>query len=240
VVLRLDRGNCKGHIHVSTKVGIITEGVIDEALLPPLLERIALDRADFDWPVEADDLAEIFPMRKRGHGGVLDTVRKLVAIMDSSPPSDHAFFVILLDARTRPVYERVRKLISGKHRFVLGLAIEEIEAWWLADRQNTLAWLRLPPGNPTGCRYWDKDYSPEQDPDPKVTLDELTLASPNLDRRYGKRGNVSLAWEFAEEHWRPGARLDAIGDGCPKGFRPFCRKATQEFRHEKARQRRLV
>ncbi len=36
---------------MSTRVGIITEGPIDQALLPPLLSRIAELRAEFRWPV---------------------------------------------------------------------------------------------------------------------------------------------------------------------------------------------
>ena len=67
---------------MSTRIGIIAEGPIDHALLPVLLERIALERASFGWPVAPDDVAEVFQIRKRGHGGVLETVRRLVL-----PPS---------------------------------------------------------------------------------------------------------------------------------------------------------
>ena len=41
----------------ATRVGIIAEGPIDHALLPALLERIARDRAAFDWPVLGEDAA---------------------------------------------------------------------------------------------------------------------------------------------------------------------------------------
>lgn len=224
---------------MSTKVGIITEGPIDDALLPALLERIAHVRASFDWPIEAIDLLDIIPIRKRGHGGVLESVRRLVDFMDASPPSGHDFFVILLDHRTRAVYREVRKLIAGKHHFVLGVAIEEIEAWWLADRNSTLAWLGLPDGRPDGLRYWAKGYSPERDAAPKVTLDELTCISPNVDQRYGRNGNLSLARDFADECWRQHARLGAIERGCPQGFAPFCKDATQAFRSAKKQRGRL-
>ena len=127
---------------MSTKIGIIAEGPIDHALLPALLERIARDRAGYNWPVRPEDVAEVFQIRKRGHGGVLETVRKLVAAL-STDVYDHAFFVIMLDRRTRPVQEEIRTLISPHGRFVMGIAIEEIEAWWLADRRNTLAWAGM-------------------------------------------------------------------------------------------------
>ena len=70
--------------------------------------------------------------------------------------------------------EEIRQLIAGHARFVMGVAIEEIEAWWLADRRNTLAWAHLVPRPPAHCRYAAADYHAESDPDPKATLDELT------------------------------------------------------------------
>jgi hypothetical protein len=168
---------------VSTKIGIIAEGSIDHALLPALLSRIAEDKALFTWPVTADDIAEVFPIRKRGHGGVLETVRALVKALDTKYFS-HACFVILLDHRTRRVQEEIQKLIRGKARFVLGIAIEEMEAWWLGDRTNTLAWTRLHNALPADCRYAAANYQAENDDAPKRTLDELTRVSDRFDRYY--------------------------------------------------------
>ncbi len=76
---------------MSTKIGIITEGQIDDILLPVLLERIARDRAEFSWPTMPDDLGRVIPIRKRGHGGVLEAIRSLVKFLDENPPTDHAF-----------------------------------------------------------------------------------------------------------------------------------------------------
>ena len=111
--------NGRSAISVSTKVGIIAEGPIDYVLLPALLERIARDRVGYKWPVSPDDLAQVFHIRKRGHGRVLETVRRLVEAL-SHEEYDHAFFVILLDRRTRPVQEEIRQLIAGHGRFVMG------------------------------------------------------------------------------------------------------------------------
>jgi hypothetical protein len=94
---------------VSTKIGVITEGVVDDLLLSVLLERIARDRAAFDWPVMPDDLGEIILLRKRGHGGVVEAVRQIVGYLDQHPPTNHAFFVILLDRRTRQAQEKVKR-----------------------------------------------------------------------------------------------------------------------------------
>jgi len=111
----------------------------------------------------------------------------------------------------------------------MGVAIEEIEAWWLADRRNTLAWAHLLPRPPAHCRYATADYHAESDPDPKATLDELTRESDHFDRFYGE-GNVDMATEFAENYWKPSAWLDDIRTQCSAGYRPFEDDVTQCFR----------
>ena len=222
---------------MSTKVGIIAEGPIDHALLPVLLERIARDRANYDWPVAPDDVAQFFSIRKRGHGGVLEAVRNLVSAL-STQVYGHAFYVILLDRRTRAVQREVRKLLSKHDRFILGIAIEEIEAWWLADRTNTLAWTGLSSSLPATCRFAKPRYQSERDDDPKRTIDELTRLSDRFDSYYG-RGNLELAREFVENHWKDHARLDDLRTQCPRGYVPFEQAVTNEFRSAARRARRL-
>ena len=222
---------------MSTRVGLIVEGPIDHLLVSALLERIAADRADFSWPVTPQDVADIIPIRKRGDGGVLDTVRKLIRYLDRRP-DEYAFFVVVLDRRTRPVQEKIRRIIRGKSRFLLAIAREEIEAWWLGDRTSTLTWLRLEANALAHTRYGARGYKAERDPAPKRTLDELTRESDAVDQTYGQ-GNTELARRFTEQLWREHACLDEIEQQCPRGFKPFCRKATQALRAEKTRQARL-
>jgi hypothetical protein len=222
---------------MSTKIGIIAEGPIDHVLIPPLLERIARDRAQFTWPVSSDDVAEMFSVRKRGHGGVIESVRKLVHALDTKS-FEHVLFVILLDRRTYPVQAEVRKLIRGKERFVLGVAIEEIEAWWLGDRTNTLRWAGFVEALPANCRYAAARYRAERDDDPKKTLHELTARSSRFDRCYGQ-GNLDLAQDFAEQFWQPSANLDEIASQCSQGYTPFEQKVTDRFRHIRTASGRL-
>jgi hypothetical protein len=216
---------------VSTKIGIVTEGSIDHVLLSALLTRISQEKANFTWPLDTEDAAELFPVRKRGHGGVVETVRRIVRALDSQT-FDHACFVILLDHRTRAAQTKVRKLIAGRERFVLGIAIKEIEAWWLGDRTNTLAWTGLRDRLPESCRYGASAYHAERDDVPKRTLDELTHLSDSFDRFYGD-GSMELAIEFVDNYWRPNARLDEIAAQCSGGYRPFEAKMTTQF--ERAR-----
>lgn len=213
---------------MSTRVGIIAEGPIDHALLLALLSRIVAEKVGLTWPLHGEDAADLFPIRKRGHGGVLVTVRALVEVLDTQY-FDHHCFVILLDRRTRAVQEEIAKLIAGRDRFVLGVAVEEIEAWWLGDRTNTLAWSGLADDLPDDCRYAAVKYKAEADDDPKKTLDELTRLSERFDRWYGE-GNVDLACEFAEDYWKENARLDEMAAQCPHSYRPFQRELVNQFR----------
>ncbi|MBY0527366.1 MAG: hypothetical protein K2R98_28480 [Gemmataceae bacterium] len=213
---------------MSTKIGIIAEGPIDHALLPPLLSRIAAEKAGITWPLRADDVAELFFLRKRGHGGVLEAVRHLVGAIDTTH-FDHACFVILLDRRTQAVQAEVKQLITGRERFVLGIASEEVEAWWLGDRTNTLAWSQLNGKLPAECRYGQSAYKAEADDHPKATLDELTRLSDRFDHYYGD-GNLDLALDFAENHWQGYARIDEISAQCPKNYRPFQKDIVNQFR----------
>ena len=168
---------------------------------------------------------------------MLEAVRKLVSVLDTEY-FDHAFFVILLDRRTRAVRARVRRLLRNRHRFAMGVAIEEIEAWWLGDRENTLSWSGLAGCLPSDAKYARKDYQAEADDEPKKTLDELTRLSVRFDRCYGQ-GNVELALEFAEDYWRKHAKLDAIRIQCPQGYGQFEQTVTNHFRATKSAAGRL-
>ena len=181
----------------------------------------------------------VFPMRRRGHGGVLKAVERLVSCLVANPMSEYAFFVVVVDSGPEGVLRRLRRLVRANPRLVLGIAVREIEAWWLADRRNTLAWLELERQPDGTARYWAKGYSPERDRRPKTTLDELTLRAPRLEQHYGD-GNTELAREFAEDYWGKSAELDAIAASCPRGFAPFCDATTAALLAEKRRQSRLL
>ncbi len=221
----------------ATRIGIISEGRIDQLLVGALIECIARERAKFTWPLMPNDAAEIFPVRKRGHGAVFETVERLVKALEGSLYDQYAFFVIVLDNRATAAQRRIRRLIRGQTRFVFGIAIQEIEAWWLGDRVNTLEWFGLTAVVPKAARYWGRRYTAEKDPSPKRTLDELTQLSPAVDRRYGQ-GNAQLAQEFADV-WKHTARLEGVEFQCPRGFRPFCQDATDALKRAKQTSGRL-
>jgi len=220
---------------MASKIGVIVEGAIDYALVSALLERIAYDRASYDWPVHPDECADIIQIRKRGQGGVLEKVRALIGVLRNVVP-DYDFFVVVLDQKTSSVQQKLRKMFP-RQGFVFGIAIKEIEAWWLGDRLSTLGWLGLDADSIRHVRYSAKRYKAERDDNPKLTLDELTCLSDNLDFCYGD-GNLRLAREFSET-WKNSARLDDIEQQCPRGFGKFARKTASEFVRVKADKGRL-
>jgi hypothetical protein len=196
-------------------------------LLPPLVRQVAHERADVRWPVAVDSAFEWLQMRPRGHGGVWMAVKRIVKVLSASSDLPFAFVIILLDRRTERIQRKIRKLIAGNDRFLLATAKEEIEAWWLGDRTNTLSWLgfRTPPA---GSRYAAAGYPAERDLHPKRTLHELTERSNRVDRAYGE-GNLDLARDFAEL-WETRVRLGEIETQCPAQFPPFCDATAGAFK----------
>lgn len=215
----------------ATRIGLICEGRTDEILAAVLLRRIARDKAGFHWPIDPvrpEDAIERLPLRRSwGQGAVVKRLQKLVKFLERNMNSV-SLFVVLLDYKhnAREIRE-VRRLIGSRRNFILGIPIQEIEAWWLADRRATLGWLGLANNPRRNARYWAENYRAEKDSDPKRTLDELTRLSSNVERTYG-RGSVDLAQDFARM-WEQCARLGDIKAACPKGFKPFCKKATAAF-----------
>ncbi len=163
----------------------------------------------------------------RGHGGVQKALERFVRVLRGSSEFPYSFVVILLDQRTAKVQTRVKKLIRGDDRFVLGICKKEIEAWWLGDRTNTLGWLGFPEA-PSESAYARRKYSAERDEQPKKTLDELTKLSDECDRSYGE-GNQDLAREFAEI-WDERIHLQEIKSQCPEKFPRFLKDIETAFR----------
>ncbi|TCP55947.1 hypothetical protein EV586_103606 [Tumebacillus sp. BK434] len=218
------------------KVAFLGEGEIDDILLPPLITTIAKNKADVQWPLHfsADIRKNVgFGM---GFGEVKVAVRKLVEALDADPAAfrkNFDYVIVLLDgARTTEAQNEIRELIEGKNEFIFGLAIKEVEAWILADRDHVIEWLGIGRRDCPTCRFWQAGYSPERDPDPKETLTQLLQAS---DSDYDVWCS-GAAEEFVDEYWKgtflPDDRIEmrdwsgkadlqTMAERCPYGYRPF-------------------
>jgi hypothetical protein len=210
------------------KVTLICEGSIDQALVYPLISRIA-ESVGIKWPLNfSSDEFNLSLIRKSGHGGVLEKVRRVVDRIKRYEFLRPDILVIVLDhKKTSKVVDEIKRLIRGVDWIVLGIAIEEIEAWWLADQKQTLAWLQMSVEEASNLGY-GHDYAPESDIDPKRTLDILTSKSDAIEARYG-RGLTPLAEHFASVAWENWADLDSMRVKCAKGFAPFQRQLGQQF-----------
>jgi len=168
-------------------------------------------------------------IRKTGHGGVLKKLKMIVADYEKGIYRPPDILVIVLDHRkTQAVVADIRNLVSGHVWTVIGVAIEEVEAWWLADRQQTLGWLALSNEDAEAAGY-GPDYAPEKDPDPKGTLDRLTKCSGAVEVGYGD-GSVSLATDFVDAAWRQSVTLDSLRIKCPGGFAPFHDRMSERIK----------
>jgi hypothetical protein len=218
------------------KVAFIGEGPIDDILLPPLITTIARTKAKVEWPLKfhEDIRSEIgFGM---GFGEVKRAVRKLAEALERDPDTIRKTFryiIVLLDgARTEEAQQEIVSLIENHDEFIFGIAIKEIEAWVLADREHVIEWLGVTRKDCPQCRFWQAGYSPERDPDPKETLSELLKASDNDYDIWC----VGAAEEFVEQYWKgtdlpderirmgewPGkANLQVMAEMCPKGYAVF-------------------
>jgi hypothetical protein len=209
------------------KISLITEGDIDRALIPCLLAEIA-KRVGVTWPLTVDEFQET-QIRKRGFGAVLDGVRLVIEQMEAGTYARPDVLVVVLDHRkTQAVVDEIRRLTRSMDWIAIGIAVEEIEAWWLADQNQVLAWLEISREDARRVGY-SESYSPERDHDPKQTLHLLTQASNKILFNYG-RGSVTLAEEFADVAWKNWADLESMVFKCPRGFAPFAERMRSLLR----------
>ena len=207
------------------RIEIISEGSIDFVLLCPLLQSIA-GAAGAHWPLTPSDYTET-RLRKRGFGAVALAVDAIIQdgqYLDDQPD----FYVIVLDQRNlEPIIREVRRKILHIPKMIFGVAIEEIEAWWLGDRNQTLGWLHLTNEAASDVGY-SHDYWPESDPEPKKMLGKLIEISDQTFFNYGD-GSQILAAEFVEAAWSHHVNLEALAERCPNGFRPFLDDVSGRF-----------
>lgn len=208
------------------RISLITEGDIDRALVPCVLKAIA-ERRGITWPLQVSDYQEAH-IRKRGYGAVLEAVRNVIKEMEAGRYTKPDILVIVLDSRkTADTVREIRRLVRAIDWVVIGIAVEEIEAWWLADRNQVLAWLDISTDDASNAGYPDT-HAPEKDQEPKNTLHKLTEISEKVLFNYG-RGSVQLAEDFADSAWQNFVDIESMKFKCPRGFTPFFEKITNLF-----------
>ncbi len=210
------------------KVSLLSEGDIDLVLLPSIIREIARQNG-VNWPLNVDEDQHIAHIRKTGHGAVLKKLAVIIGDYQKGRYVKPDMLIVVLDHRkTQMVVDELRRLVQGCDWTVIGVAREEVEAWWLADRKQTLGWLGLSEEAAVAADY-GPDYAPEKDEYPKRTLNRLTDCSHAVDSLYGD-GSVALAESFVLSAWNQYVDLDSLRVKCPKGFAPFQADVSRRVR----------
>lgn len=214
---------------------VIGEGAIDDILLPPLIGTIA-NYYGAMWPIHFERDISISLRRGTGFGAVMVAVRNLVEMIKNKPDlfkriADRV--LIVLDRKTEQAQADINKLIAPYDSFFLTIAVEEIEAWVLADREHVTEWLGISQKDFPESPFWDKKYRSEYDPDPKRTLNQLvqrsklpfeywdTGAANDFIEKYW-RGNYFTSYDFQPwENWDGKAEIDMMKRQSPNSFVSF-------------------
>lgn len=218
------------------KLLLIREGEIDDILIPPLITTIAANN-NIQWPLDFNTDIRIEFQKGTGFGSVKSAVQRLTETNDKDPVLFSRLFsriVIILDGKgTQAARNEISRMIQGRQNFMLAIAIKEVESWVLADREHVIEWLRIDKTDCPNCRFWQRGYQPEIDPDPKATLDELVSSS---DISEYDRWGTGAARDFIEQFWKGTnysneyvnvtnwmgrANLLRMRQRCPQGFGVF-------------------
>ncbi|MBI5883361.1 MAG: hypothetical protein HZB91_09695 [Elusimicrobia bacterium] len=190
------------------RIGLLSEGGVDEALLPSLLAQLAgevpgIGKAEIDW--------RAFPFEPNGYGEIpktLELLTKLYSIPSEWERLGCDLFVVVHDSRkTEEVQKDIKNILGAARDFpaVYGLAIQEVEAWVLGDIENVnknVFKIYPLPKLPT---------APERDKDPKKTLTDLFVKrSKEIEF---DRWNAECARKVAEF-----VRASQVRRKCPRGF----------------------
>lgn len=208
------------------RIGLLSEGSIDEVLLPSLLDQLIKT-----IPISGGRRTALFhfPYPSHGYGEIPKNLRLLTKLYQIPSEWERIgchLIVIIHDSRgTERIQREIQEILRKTRGFpsVYGLAIQEIEAWILGDIENVnrhVFHLKPCPVLP---------YKPERDSNPKMTLENLFVKpSPTLEY---DRWNKECAHLVA-----PHLRAAQVQQNCPQGFGAFA-KAFRKIRFEQKRVR---
>lgn len=149
------------------KLGFALEGNSDYPVIPRLTHRVISEQ--FPYLRLADD--SIRRPRTRGHG----FIRELPSFAKQLHADGVDIMIAIVDTDNRIENERLELLRQAKQRcndaglslcIAEGLAVQKLEAWLLADEA---AIFRVFDGDRTSVSF----HSPEEDPNPKRTLNHI-------------------------------------------------------------------
>lgn len=134
-----------------TQVNVAVEGLIDEAVTRRLIEHVG------------GEVGRVYPRGGKSH--LTDRLRAY------NQAANHAAWLILIDLDTSECAPALRGALmpDAASLMCFRIAVREVEAWLLADREELAAFLKVP---------WDKiPEHPEDVDDPKQLIVNLARKS---------------------------------------------------------------
>ncbi len=169
---------------------VVVEGIVDVAVAHEILSYVGFDKAEYVV---------------LNQGGKAKLLRKLPEYNRTAAVLDWLVIVDLdNDAGCAPEYLSII-LPNARSKMILRIAVREVEAWLMADRERMATFLsaglnRVP-------------LEPDADPEPKQTIINLASRYANQERRQGMvprhdsgakvgEGYATHIIEFVHEKWR--------------------------------------
>ena len=192
------------------KLGFALEGNSDYPVIPRLAHRIILE----GFPHIEFEADSVLRPRKRGHGFVSELPVFARQLQDDGA---HVMAAVV-DTDDTQVNDRLHRLQQSKECcrgldiflcIAEGLAVRKMEAWLLADEG---AIFQVYDGNRAGINF----AAPEQDPDPKTTLNRLVRSLTE---------GRELSYASSAEDLANAISLDLLRQRCPH-FHDFAQRLT--------------
>jgi hypothetical protein len=162
------------------RVGFVVEGPDDKAVIPVLVARV-LEQATGSSPAIADELIRFAQFGKFGRhpwlycGPLKSRGAELVVAVFDNDRAPH-------DARLRLIEEGLKASPVASFMTAVGIAVQEMEAWLLADVRTLARVVSAEVAEPSAR---------EDIPDPKAYLARIFAASPLLAMDSGTLANIA-------------------------------------------------
>lgn len=210
------------------RVLYVTEGEHDEPI-QALIRSVAQEKAGLTFPIRQKDAVRFIERPRRGFGRVQEVLKDIAGFRDEKTRRgekdgdilNYDVLVALIDKRAKN--REKCKSYARKLDAVLGVAIEEFEAWILGDLPSIKTWLGVDKEGVESCGI-TPSYRAEKDKNPKATLKCLVTESA-----FSCGWDSLVASQYAME-WQP--QLDKIEAQCPRGFKPFARQLSSHMRRK--------
>ncbi|MFH1438808.1 MAG: DUF4276 family protein [Pseudomonadota bacterium] len=158
-------------------------------------------------------------------------IKKIINLIAHAHWNNFQMCVVVIDVRKKH-FKKISQQLStaekelaahGIEKFIIGLAVHEIEAWILADTKARKAVLDKHAG------HYKFSGKPEDDPDPKSSLKQLTGQWLSANPRFYYSYRTSEPENEIRQAMIGNIKPEVAAKLCPLGFKPFYEKVKKAF-----------